>query len=336
MSQATNWGLLTAAPATRIEQTNRINAADNALMTQHSGASRPPYLTAGLWRKEVSSTIEELYHFDGTHDILIGTLNPTTGAWISAGQGDKVIAVTSDLTLTSAHNNALLVVDATIAAVTLTLTPLATLGEPFNFRVKKEDSSANTVTVSPTSPDTMNGGTDDLVLSTQNDSVAVSADIDTSPDNWVSINISGGSAQAAYPVGSIYMNASNSANPNAIFGFGTWAALAPGRVLIGAGTGTDVNSIERTFSAEGFGGEYIHTLSVNEIPGHKHKNGINSGSGIFVYNFTTDGIPGTSNAQVTQAGGSGGYQGYTETVGGGAAHTNIQPYLTVYMWVRTA
>lgn len=84
MSQATNWGLLTAAPATRIEQTNRINAADDALLTGHLGASRPTYLTStkpGEWWKDVSSTIREKYYWDGTQDVLLGTLNPTTGAW---------------------------------------------------------------------------------------------------------------------------------------------------------------------------------------------------------------------------------------------------------------
>ena len=40
-------------------------------------------------------------------------------------------------------------------------------------------------------------------------------------------------AKAAYPVGSVYMNASNSTNPATLLGFGTWVALGEGRVLVG-------------------------------------------------------------------------------------------------------
>ena len=42
---------------------------------------------------------------------------------------------------------------------------------------------------------------------------------------------------SAYPVGSVYINASDSTNPATLLGFGTWTALGEGRVLLGAGTG---------------------------------------------------------------------------------------------------
>lgn len=107
MSQATNWGLLTSAPATRIEQTNRINAADDALLTGHLGASRPSYLTSskpGEWWKDVSSTIREKYYWDGTQDVLLGTENPTTGAWVPALPASGVTA--------GSYTNASVTVDA--------------------------------------------------------------------------------------------------------------------------------------------------------------------------------------------------------------------------------
>ena len=53
---------------------------------------------------------------------------------------------------------------------------------------------------------------------------------------FVAASTSAGVA-GAYPVGSIYMNASNATNPATLLGFGTWTALAPGRMLLGAGTG---------------------------------------------------------------------------------------------------
>jgi hypothetical protein len=41
----------------------------------------------------------------------------------------------------------------------------------------------------------------------------------------------------AYPVGSIYMNASVSTNPATLFGFGTWESFGAGRVLVGVDSG---------------------------------------------------------------------------------------------------
>lgn len=159
--------------------------------------TRPVEASAGgLWVYEASSTVWQQFFFDGTHDILIGTLNPTSGAWVPAGTGDKVIAVTSSTTLTATHANALLVVDATAGAVTLTLPTIASVGEPYNVRVKKADSSANAVTIARSGTDTINGGTSSLSLTTQNAAVTVSADIDVSPDNWVSVNAGGGVSES--------------------------------------------------------------------------------------------------------------------------------------------
>ncbi|MBO5424053.1 MAG: hypothetical protein J6A25_00900 [Lachnospiraceae bacterium] len=49
-----------------------------------------------------------------------------------------------------------------------------------------------------------------------------------------------------YPVGSIYMTMEN-INPAAKFG-GTWKQISQGRMLIGAGTGTDLNNESNTFN----------------------------------------------------------------------------------------
>lgn len=73
---------------------------------------------------------------------------------------------------------------------------------------------------------------------------------------------------AAYPVGSIYMSM-KSDNPSTIFG-GTWSAIGQGRVLIGAGSGTDTNDVSKSFTVGSTGGEYEHTLTVDEMPSHSH------------------------------------------------------------------
>jgi len=54
----------------------------DALNTVHGGATRPAYVQAGmLWRKEVSGTLWELTLYDGTADVVIATINPSTGVF---------------------------------------------------------------------------------------------------------------------------------------------------------------------------------------------------------------------------------------------------------------
>ena len=129
---------------------------------------------------------------------------------------------------------------------------------------------------------------------------------------------------AVYPVGSIYMSV-NSTSPATLFG-GTWVAISQGRTLVGVGTGTDINGDTMTWTAEATGGEYLHTLTVDEIPTHHHDVG-------WDYEGATGGGHGTllratwNNPQ---------YKYDTYSTGGGQAHNNIQPFFAVYMWKRTA
>lgn len=133
-----------------------------------------------------------------------------------------------------------------------------------------------------------------------------------------------------YPVGSIYMNSSNGANPATYLGFGTWDALAPGRVLLGAGTGTDARGVAKAFDGGASGGEYDHVLDVTEMPEHSHT----MPQGHIVPDGTTGPIY-TSGDDYTRVP-YGSDEPSTGDAGGGEAHNNIQPYLVVYMWQRTS
>lgn len=131
----------------------------------------------------------------------------------------------------------------------------------------------------------------------------------------------------AYPVGSIYISATDT-NPSTLFG-GTWERFGQGRTLIGEGTGTDTNSISQSFIAGSTGGEYKHTLTVDEIPSHSHT-------------IMSDGFKPEAThyehflAPVITGFGTNDKSYTTEATGGGASHNNIQPYIVVYMWKRTA
>jgi hypothetical protein len=173
--------------------------------------------------------------------------------------------------------------------------------------------------------------------------------------------------QSLYPVGSVYINASDSTNPNTLFGFGTWAAFGAGRVLVG------LNSSNALFdTAEETGGSYDATLpshthtgtTGNENADHVHS-GSTSGVGDHNHTLTLDnttgagGTPGpkwsalTSATQTSTATTAGaGAHSHSFTTGGmsanhqhafttgssgsSATNANIQPYITVYMWKRTA
>lgn len=65
--------------------------------------------------------------------------------------------------------------------------------------------------------------------------------------------------KAVYPVGSIYMSMTDT-NPNVLFGFGTWEQVKD-RFLLSAGD---------TYKAGNTGGEATHSLTVDEMPSHKH------------------------------------------------------------------
>ena len=119
---------------------------------------------------------------------------------------------------------------------------------------------------------------------------------------------------ALYPVGTIYQS-TRSASPATFIG-GTWTALT-GRVLVGAGT---------DFAAGTTGGERSHTLTVAELPAHKHP----STTPNLLQNRVTD-TGGTNYGFITDG-------SWTDSgsEGGGAAHENMPPYRSVYMWERTA
>lgn len=88
MSQATTWGVQLVGPAAPGAFAARAQDSLEALRTLNSGASRPGYATAHTpWLKVVSSTIWELYLYTGTTDVLIGTFNPVSGAFVLSPTG---------------------------------------------------------------------------------------------------------------------------------------------------------------------------------------------------------------------------------------------------------
>ena len=74
---------------------------------------------------------------------------------------------------------------------------------------------------------------------------------------------------ALYPVGSIYINASDSTNPGTLLGFGTWTAFGAGKVLISQDTGdTSFDTLGETGGSKD-AVVVSHSHSITD-PGHTH------------------------------------------------------------------
>lgn len=131
-----------------------------------------------------------------------------------------------------------------------------------------------------------------------------------------------------YPLGSIYLSVS-AANPSTLFG-GTWEQIQ-GRFLVGAGS----NGADFTSTAGQTGGEATHTLTANEMPAHTHETSqlIGGTGGINASGLTIQSGYAGSTRDIKQ---NTNYSTIVSNTGGGAAHNNMPPYLSVYMWKRTA
>lgn len=140
-----------------------------------------------------------------------------------------------------------------------------------------------------------------------------------------------------YPVGSIYTNASVSTNPATLLGFGTWTAFGAGRVMVGFDAGNSLfDTAEETGgSADAITVSHTHTAtSTVTDPSHNHSY-TQPAPGTFVQN-----INGTGQGAVSGTTGSAS-TGITvatsiSTTGSSGTNANYQPYITVYMWKRTA
>lgn len=131
-----------------------------------------------------------------------------------------------------------------------------------------------------------------------------------------------GDVSACWPVGAIFVSAV-ATNPATLLGFGTWAAFGAGRVLVGLDAAqTEFDTLLET------GGAKTHALTVTEIPAHTHvitSQTATTGAATSYEHGTLD--TSSAEAEATEVTGS---------TGGALAHNNLQPYVVVRFWQRTA
>jgi len=184
----------------------------------------------------------------------------------------------------------------------------------------KADTTSPALTGTPTAP-TANAGT-------SNTQIATTAFVTTA-------------LQALYPVGSIYINAGVTTNPGTLLGFGTWTAFGAGRVMVGLnGSDSSFDTLEETGgSKDAVNVSHTHTASASTVGDHAH--GINGSTGVqgqigsgFGYGASND----NTSVRITSTENAGSHT-HTVTVdsaGSSGTNANLQPYITVAMWKRTA
>jgi hypothetical protein len=150
---------------------------------------------------------------------------------------------------------------------------------------------------------------------------------------------------AVYPIGSIYTNAVNATNPATLLGFGTWAAFGAGRVMVGHDASDPLfDTAEETGgSKDAIVVAHTHTFSGTTANAgtHSHTGALTqstkSGNGPTPVVSSAESLTGNYNYTTATAGDHNHtFSGTTASTGSSGTNANLQPYITVYMWKRTA
>ena len=147
---------------------------------------------------------------------------------------------------------------------------------------------------------------------------------------------------AIYPVGSIYINAAVSTNPNTLLGFGTWTAFGAGKVIVGLDSADALfDTLEETGgSKDAITVSHTHTAtSTVTDSGHVHAmtrylgslGGNNTG-----YVGDDSGAGGTSSQNTATATTGITVATTNASTGSSGTNANVQPFIVVKMWKRTA
>lgn len=137
-----------------------------------------------------------------------------------------------------------------------------------------------------------------------------------------------------YPLGSVIASVNSEFDPNTAYKHQTWVRFAEGKTLVG------VDSSDTDFStAENTGGEKVHTLTANEIPSHGNHlytsfPGGHGNTAVYLSASTMSAYGNVGRGWNNLNGGEMYPAGYP--IGGSKSHNNMQPYVTVYYWKRTA
>lgn len=165
---------------------------------------------------------------------------------------------------------------------------------------------------------------------TAGDAISVASDASTVAD------AAQAKVEALYPVGAIYLSISDT-SPASFFG-GSWEKIE-NKFLLGASS---------DYPIESTGGEATHTLTLTEMPTHKHGFDYNNAyrkietgwsgqagdwSHLYYFNLWTGFYPSNSDVRAVFYD----FMEYAEKYAGGSqAHNNMPPYIAINIWKRVS
>jgi hypothetical protein len=137
--------------------------------------------------------------------------------------------------------------------------------------------------------------------------------------------------EMTYPVGSIYLNASDSTNPGTLLGFGTWEAFGAGRVMVGKASSGTFATGGATGGAEAHDHYHVSPIGddsgnpvVLQIENSYMDYGTSTYTSLDIQTMTRSSNISTSSAGVER---------HLVT---SSDSSSLQPYIVVYAWKRTA
>lgn len=311
----TPYGVLSTPSNSEIVQVTAISTDTLTIVRAQRGSTAQSFLTGDIFANSIySEDIDDLTQ----DDIPDGT----TYKQYSSTEKTKLAGIATGADVTGSNNAA----TATKWAATKTVrTNLASTS------TAALDGSANiTPGVTGTLP-VANGGTGTTTHTSGNYLKGAGTGAVTSES---AATLAATVGALLFPIGALYTS-TVSTNPGTLLGFGTWSAYAAGQVLVG-------KAASGTFATAGAtGGEETHVLTSTEMPAHNHPirwntssddndNGsdqsfsLNAGATANVYAMSWSANTGGAGRMVSR------------NTGGGGAHNNLQPYVVVYIWQRTA
>lgn len=145
--------------------------------------------------------------------------------------------------------------------------------------------------------------------------------------------------ESIYPIGTIYVNANVATNPAILLGFGTWTAFGSGRVLAGVDAAVGAfDTLGKTGgSKDAVVVSHSHTNTVSTTGAHVHATAFDNTTGVDSdYYGAGSRHKGAGNGFNTSSAGDHTHTVTVDSSGVSGTDANLPPYVTVYMWLRTA